>query len=340
MSDPRLDALLRDLPPPPPVPAGLQARVLAAAAGTPQEAHPARARRIAARRHRRGGWLRRPLFAGTAAFGLVFTSAVAATLAGVPIPQKIAAVFFPEEKAPEPKAAPAPAPRRMARPVAPPAAPVETAGVEPEGPLADAIFRPNARPWRRLMMAQRVIEARRAMGLPTPGADRIERELRRRARMWREATPEQRAQWLQRRQERQAERRALLATPEGRAALAERRAQSGSGQRPGWIAGSPPGMALTPEQRVERQEQLRQWRAQRQAGIQPTLEQRAERQAQIRHWREQQQAGAPPADAQGTARHERFRQWREARRARWHAREGQRQAQPQQPTEGPEQADR
>jgi hypothetical protein len=281
------------------------------------------------------------LLAGTAALGLVFTSAVAATLAGVPIPQKIAAAFFPETRAPEPKAAPAPAPapRRVARPVVPPAAPVEPAGAEAEGPLADAVFRPNGRPWRRLIMAQRVIEARRAMGLPTPGADRIERQLRRRAQMWREATPEQRAQWVQRRQERREARRAAMATPEGREALAAR--QGGVGvQMRGWGAGRRPGAALTPEQRAERQEQTRQWRVDRQAGLPVTPEQRAARQEQIRRWREQQMVGAPLTEAQRAARQERFRQWREARRARWQARNGQEQARPQQPGEGPDQADR
>lgn len=270
MSDKRLEALLGDLPPPPPIPGGLQARVLAAAAATPQEPHPARARRIAARRDRRGGWLRRPLLAGTAALGLVFTSAVAATLAGVPIPQKIAAVFFPETRAPEPKAAPVP--RRAPRPA--PAAPVRTADAEPVDPLIEPFARPNAPPWRRLMMAQRVIEARRAMGLPTPGADRIERQLRRRAQRWRDATPEQRTMWVQRRQERQAARRAAMATREGREVLA-------AGPRRGWGPGW---------QHAERQAQFRQRRAERRAGMPLTSGQRAERQARFREWREVRRA--------------------------------------------------
>ena len=62
------------------MPAGLAARVLAAAAAEAQEPRPARARRAAVRRDRRGRWLRRPLLVGTAAIGLLVTSAVAALI--------------------------------------------------------------------------------------------------------------------------------------------------------------------------------------------------------------------------------------------------------------------
>src|SRR5205085_8874029 len=140
-SEQRLDALLQDVPPPPPVPAGLAARVLAAAAATPQESLPALARRAAARRDRRGSWVRRPLLAGTVAIGLIVTSAVAATLAGIPIPQKIAAIFVPEEKAPEPKQAAAPR-RVAARPAPQPPAPA--AQTAEAVPVADApLWRPG-----------------------------------------------------------------------------------------------------------------------------------------------------------------------------------------------------
>ena len=287
--DKRLDALLRDLPPAPPVPAGLTARVLAAAAAAVQEPHAARARRSAERRDRRGRWLRRPLLAGTAALGLIVTSAVAATLAGVPIPQKIAAVFFPEAETPEPKRVEPP--RRVARPApAPPARPVEVAKAElaPE-PVLDQ----HPGPWRRLARIQRIVDARRAMGLPTPGADRLERRLRRRAELWERATPEQRAHWLQRQQERRAARQAALATPEAQAALAAQR------------------------------EQMRRWRAQRQAGIPLTPEQRAERREMVREWRARGFAGVPPTAEERMARQARFRQWREARRARWQRSAGQ-----------------
>jgi hypothetical protein len=255
-TDLRLDALLRDLPPSPPVPADLAARVLAAAAAAPQEPRPARARRAAARHDRRGRWLRRPLLAGTAALGLIVTSAVAATLAGVPIPQKIASVFFPEEKAPEPKQAPPP--RRAPRPVRPAAAPVRTAEAAPatDAPLWEQ--RPNL--WRRLFMAERIVTARRAMGLPTPRADRVERRLRRRAEMWNAATPEQRNLWLERQRDRREARRAALATPEGQAALAVQQEQ-----RRAWRAQRQAGIPLTPEQRVARRELIRQWRETRRA---------------------------------------------------------------------------
>lgn len=281
LADNRLDALLRDLPPPPPVPADLAARVLAAAAATPQEARPAYARR-AAGRDRRGKWLRRPIFVGTAALGLVFTSAVAATLAGVPIPQKIAAVFFPEEKAPEPKQVAAAAPRRAPRPAPTAAAPAETAEAAPA--MEIPVWSPRPNPWRRLFLAERIIAARRAMGLPTPGADRIERQLRRRAELWRTATPEQRAAWIQRQQLRQDVRRAMLATPEGRAELAQ-------------------------------QDRMQRWRAPREARLPPTPEQRAERQRLVREWRARRMAGIPLSPEEQVLRQERL-QWREARQAR------------------------
>lgn len=257
--DPRLDALLRDLPAPP-VPAGLAARVLAAAAAAPQEAQAKRARREA-RRDRRGRWLRRPLLAGTVALGLVVSSAVAATLAGVPIPQKIAAVFFPEP-APAPKQAEPP--RAAPRPVRRPPAPVEMAKAEPE-PQPVLAVPPG--PERRLLRVQRMIDARRAMGLPTPGADGLERRLRRRAAMWQAATPEQRAAWVARREA----RRAALATPEAQAALAGQREQIGR-----WRAQRQAGIPLTPEQRAERRELVRQWREARRERWQEAREAQAD----------------------------------------------------------------
>lgn len=332
--DPRLDALLRDLPPPP-VPAGLAARVLAAAADTPQEARPLRARR-AARRDRRGRWLRRPLLAGTAALGLLVTSAVAATLAGVPIPQKIASVFFPESKAPAPREAEPP--RRAARAASAERAPAETAEAASVAEGREWYRQPG--PWRRLMMVQRIVAARRALGLPTPGADRLEQQLRRRAERWRDATPEQRAQWLERQRLRREERRALMATPEGRAELAERRARQGwRGPLPG---AARPGMALPPEERARRQAMIREWRAQREAGVPLTPEQRAERQARFRAWREEREAaGRPPlTEEQRAERQARFRQRREARRARWQERNGQASENPPAPGEGSAEPDR
>lgn len=259
--DTRLDALLRDLPPPPPVQAGLAARILAAAAATPQEARQAHARRNA--RDRRGKWLRRPLFAGTAALGLVFTSAVAATLAGVPIPQKIAAVFFPATKAPEPREV-AP-PRRTPRPAAAAPTPVQTSQAEPA--KESSVWSPRPNPLRRLFMAERIIAARRAMGLPTPGADRLERQLRRRAELWQAATPEQRAAWVQRQQLRQDVRRAMLSTPEGRAELAAQDQRQRWRLLRDWRARRMAGFPLSPEERELRQER-RQWREARRERLQ------------------------------------------------------------------------
>ena len=284
-TDLRLDALLRELSSPPPVPADLAARVLAAAAVTPQETRPTYARR-AAGRDRRGKWLRRPIFVGTAALGLVFTSAVAATLAGVPIPQKIAAVLFPETKAPAPKQVDVAAPRRAPRP-SPAAAPVpaETAEAAPAAEVP--VWSPRPDPWRRLFMAERIIAARRAMGLPTPGAERLERQLRRRAEMWRAATPEQRAAWIQRQQLREDVRRAMLATPEGRAELAQ-------------------------------QDRVQRWRARQSAGMAPAPGQWAERQQLVRAWRARRMAGIPLSPEEQALQQER-RQWREAQRARWRA---------------------
>ncbi len=304
--DPRLDALLRELPPPPPVPAGLAARVLAAAAAAPQEQRPAQARRAAARRDRRGRWLRRPLLAGTVALGLVFTSAVAATLAGVPIPQKIAAVFSSPEKAPE--ARQAEAPRRAPRPAQ--AAPAQAAqgGPDPEEAL---LAQPG--PWRRLLMVQRMVDARRALGLPTPGADRLERRLRRRAEQWKQATPEQRAEWLRRQQARRDVRQAALATSEGREAFARQQ------QIRRWRAQRLAGIPLTPEQRAA----MREWRERRLAGVPPTPEERAARRQQLQAWRAQRQAVMPPlSEEERIAREERIRHWRETRRARWQERSG------------------
>ncbi len=304
--DPRLDALLRDLPAPP-VPAGLAARIMDAAAGTAQEPRPARARRVAARRDRRGRWLRRPLLAGTVALGLLVTSAVAATLAGVPIPQKIAAVFFPEAKAPAPKEA-SPPPRRASRPATP--APARPVAIADAGPKPEAAWSQPPGHWNQLLRIQRMAEERRAMGLPTPGADRMERQLRHRAEMWSRATPEQRQRWLDRQQERRAARQAGMAAPETQETLAGQRAL------------------------------LRRWRAQREAGIPYTPEQRAARQEMFREWRARGFANVPPAAEEHLARQERFRRWREARRARWQSEEAQAADNLPDPRGGTEPADR
>jgi hypothetical protein len=193
MNDRRLEALLSQVPPPPVSP-GLAGRVAAAATALPQEARPAQARR-AVGRDRRGAWLRRPLIGGAIALGLAFSGAVAATLAGVPLPSKVAAVIaqipFVSHKAAEPERAPVrhaasrPAPRPS--PIAP--AP-ETASAEPAPP--DLAPRPAA--IRRMILAQRIVARREAMGLATPPVRQVERMIHRRQmlRRWQTATPEQR----------------------------------------------------------------------------------------------------------------------------------------------------
>jgi hypothetical protein len=194
MNDSRLESLLSQVSAPP-VPLGLADRVVVAAVALPQEARPAQARR-AAGRDRRGAWLRRPLLGGAIALGLAFSGAVAATLAGVPLPAKVAAVIaqipFVSHKAAEPERAPVrhaaarPAPRPA--PIAPP--PVESASAEPAQPY------PGPRPAaiRRMILAQRIVARREAMGLPAPPVRQIERMIHRRQMMrrWQMATPEQR----------------------------------------------------------------------------------------------------------------------------------------------------
>lgn len=194
MNDAQLDSLNVRVPAPP-LPAGLADRIVAAATAHPQEAQPARARR-AVGRDRRGAWLRRPLIGGAVALGLAFSGAVAATLAGVPLPSKVEAVIaqilFVGRKSPEPvpvrHAAPRPAPRSA--PAEPP--PVELAAADP----APMNMRPAA--FRRMMMARRIVARREAMGLPAPSVQQVERMLHRRQMMrrWRMATPEQRQQFV------------------------------------------------------------------------------------------------------------------------------------------------
>lgn len=210
-----LDSLLAELTPPP-VPAGLAERISAAIQSVPQEPSAHRARR-AAGRDRRGRW-RRGLVVGAASLGLAVSSAVAASLAGVPLPSKVEAVIA---KLPligkEKRQATAPPPR---------ARPAERAAVTVTAP-PEVIAKPPAmdpfrmheiRQLQRLAAARQIVEARRAAGLPTPRADRIERRLERRAETWRQASPEQRAQWLERRRQRQETRRAIFEAR--RAALA------------------------------------------------------------------------------------------------------------------------
>ena len=230
MSDPRLEALLAEAVPPP-LPAGLADRVVAAATALPQEQRAARARRTSGR-DRRGAWLRRPLLGGAIALGLAFSGAVAATLAGVPLPAKVEAVMaqipFVGRKTPEPEhaavrhAAARPAPRPA--PAAPP--PPATAAAEP--PPVNLLPRPAE--LRRMMLANQIVARRQALGLPTPPVAQVERMIQRRQmlRRWQRATPEQ--------------RQAFLANHPHFAAMLQARAARGQGtpeQRQAFLASHP-----------------------------------------------------------------------------------------------------
>lgn len=176
-ADLALDALLADFRPPP-VPAGLAERVVAAALALPHSAAAPPSRPRHARR-----WLRRPLLAGGVALGIAFTGAVAASIAGVELPRPVAAMLeklpLIGKAQPEPESAPAPASvsRRAApEPARPPAVPVAEA--PPEAP---PVLPPRLeRRVERLERAREIVSERRAAGLPTPRADRIERMLERR----------------------------------------------------------------------------------------------------------------------------------------------------------------
>jgi hypothetical protein len=198
MNETPLD-LLRAQVPAPPVPAGLADRIVVAITKLPQEARLAHARR-ATGRDRRGAWLRRPLIGGAIALGLAFSGAVAATLAGVPLPSKVEAVIaqipFVGGKAARPAPAPVrhaaarPAPRPA--PIAPPSAGIASAERAP----LNIGSRPAA--IRRMILARRIVARREAMGLPTPPVRQVERMIHRRQmiRRWRSATPEQRQSFL------------------------------------------------------------------------------------------------------------------------------------------------
>lgn len=161
---------------PPPVPADLAARAAAEAVKHPQA--PRLAAPHARRRDRRGGW-RRPLWIGTASFGLAFTSAVAATVASggrieIPVVKQVVAAIpiLAVEPAPQRK------PERLVRAEPKPTTPAAT-----DTPLAASPQLPQDLRQRRVLVrlaeAKRLVEERRAAGLPTPRADRIERQAQR-----------------------------------------------------------------------------------------------------------------------------------------------------------------
>jgi hypothetical protein len=161
---------------PPRAPDGLAARAAAAAAQTPQE-HGARLpwRRGGAR----GGWRRGVLISG-AAVGLAFTSAVAAEVASggrIEIPvvhQVVEAVPILKSAAHKDKPVELASVQRT-KP-APKATPVASQPVAHDAPNPTT---PRERFIAKFAEAQEQVAERRAAGLPTPNADRIERKAKR-----------------------------------------------------------------------------------------------------------------------------------------------------------------
>jgi hypothetical protein len=157
---------------PPPVPEGLAARASAAAIAAPQDRRGPVARW--SRGARRGGWRRGALIGG-AALGFAFTSAVAAEVASggrieIPVVHQMVQAI------PVLKAAPArPRPVQLAaRTVKPPRKPAEAAPAVESDPASR-----RERLIGQFAQAKEQVAERRAAGLPTPTADRIERKAKR-----------------------------------------------------------------------------------------------------------------------------------------------------------------
>ncbi len=161
----QLNQLLDSLAPPP-VPTGLASRAAQAAAKLPQE----RRSLIAWRRGgKRGGWRRGPLIA-SAVLGLAFTSAVAAEVASggrieIPVVHQVIAAI-PVLRTQQPKKPVLVASRTVRRATKPPEAAAPTAA-----PMTQ-----RDRLMQSFADAKRQVAERRAAGLPTPTADRIERK--------------------------------------------------------------------------------------------------------------------------------------------------------------------
>jgi hypothetical protein len=162
---------------PPPVPQDLASRAVVSSVAHPQR----NGGRFAVwrRGQRRGGW-KRSIFAGSAALGLVFASAVAAEIVSggrieIPVVHQVVEAIPVLRPAPPHIVEKKQLAMRKARHVAPALA---SDAAQP------AVIANQPRPaQQRLMerfaaMEQRVVE-RRAAGLPTPRADRIERQANR-----------------------------------------------------------------------------------------------------------------------------------------------------------------
>jgi hypothetical protein len=168
-----LDKLLQGCGPPA-VPVGLAQRAVAEAVKQAQETAPAPQRRG----NRRGGW-KRPLWIGATGFGIAFTSAVAATVVSggrieIPVVQQVVEAIPVLDKAtrrnePLPQVA-------EAKPPKPEAAVDEPAQAVAVAPQPGEPGYRKARVMQKLAEAKVQVEARRAAGLPTPRADRIEHQ--------------------------------------------------------------------------------------------------------------------------------------------------------------------
>jgi len=162
---------LLDLYAPPLVPEGLAQRLAAVAVTQPQS----KTRSSWRRGERRGGW-KRPVWLGSAAFGLAFTSAVAAEVVSggqieIPVVHQVveaipASLKPAPHKAPEKKQPAAHVIRHV------PAVPVAAAPVDQPAPMRQRLI-------QRFAAMQQRVQERRAAGLPTPRADRIERQANR-----------------------------------------------------------------------------------------------------------------------------------------------------------------
>lgn len=170
LSDQALDALLATYRPPG-ASDDMAARVAARATASPQHA------RIVARgRRARAGWARRPLIVGTAMATLAVSSAVAASLAGLELPQPVERVIAELPLIPDPTRARL---RPQAEVVSPRIRPESAAAAPTPTPRpaepATEIAQPARSIDERIERASAIVAARRAADLPTPRADRLER---------------------------------------------------------------------------------------------------------------------------------------------------------------------
>jgi hypothetical protein len=157
---------------PPPVPEGLAARAAQAASKLPQER---RALMPWRRGSARGGW-RRGALIGSAAIGFAFTSAVAAEVVSggrieIPVVHQVVAAIPVLSRTHEPRK-PVQLASRGVRPA--PKPPEAAPPAATESPVT-----PRQRLIQTFAEAKKQVAERRAAGLPTPTADRIERKAKR-----------------------------------------------------------------------------------------------------------------------------------------------------------------